>query len=117
MSYYDSAESFYHGVLLTLMQLNEQFFCASNRESGDGRFDIMAKRKIAWDLAFVLEVKISEKDSDMMNDAREGIAQILENQYVKDLQREEYQKIMTYAVAFCRKRCRVIQGKTFSGSR
>ena len=50
MSYYDSKEAFYHGILLTLMQLNTAYFCSSNRESGSGRFDIQCKQRTKRDL-------------------------------------------------------------------
>ncbi len=114
MSFYDTAEAFYHGVLLTLMQLNRNYLCTSNRESGQGRFDIMAKQRTRWDLAFVMEAKVSKKPSDMLSDAREGAKQIAEKEYRTELQREGYGKIMTYSISFCEKRCRVVQGETFS---
>lgn len=113
MSFYDTTEAFYHGVLLSLMQLNRRYLCDSNRESGLGRFDIMAKHLLSWNLAYVLEVKISEKTSEMLTDAREGAKQIVEKEYYKELQREGYQKILTYSVSFCQKRCRVVQGPTY----
>lgn len=112
MSYYDTVEAFYHGVMLTLMQLNRRFLCVSNRESGKGRFDIMAKQQTAWNLAYILEIKVSDTPADMAHDARKGLKQITDKAYVTDLQTEGYRKIMTYSLAFCEKRCRVIQGET-----
>ena len=114
MSYYDTVEAFYHGVLLILMQLNRKYLCTSNRESGMGRFDILAKQKTRWDLAFILEAKVSKMPSVLLSDARQGVKQIAEKEYCADLQREGYGKIMTYSIAFCEKRCRVVQGETFS---
>jgi len=96
------------------MQLNRNYLCTSNRESGQGRFDIMAKQRTRWDLAFVMEAKVSKKPSDMLSDAREGAKQIAEKEYRTELQREGYGKIMTYSISFCEKRCRVVQGETFS---
>ncbi|MBQ9211466.1 MAG: AAA family ATPase [Clostridia bacterium] len=113
MSYYDTAEAFYHGVLLTLMQLNRNYLCKSNRESGMGRFDILAKQRTRWDLAFILEAKVSKAPTEMLSDARQGTKQITEKGYCAELQREGYEKIMTYSISFCEKRCRVVQGETF----
>ena len=113
MSYYDTAEAFYHGVLLTLMQLNRNYLCKSNRESGRGRFDILAKQRTRWDLAFILEAKVSKAPTEMLADARQGAKQIAEKGYCTELQREGYEKIMTYSISFCEKRCRVVQGETF----
>ena len=114
MSFYDTVEAFYHGVLLTLMQLNKNYLCTSNRESGSGRFDILAKQKTRWDLAFILEAKVSKAPSEMLSDARQGAKQIAEKEYCAELQREGYGKIMTYSISFCEKRCRVVQGETLT---
>jgi len=115
MSFYDTVEAFYHGVMFALMQLNPEYLCTSNRESGNGRFDIQCKQKLDWEKAFVLEFKVSGKPGDMLKDAKRAAEQISEKEYVADLMAEGYEKIMTYGFAFCEKRCRVVQGKTFSG--
>ncbi|MBR2287541.1 MAG: AAA family ATPase, partial [Clostridia bacterium] len=114
MSYFDSAEAFYHGVLLTLMQLSRDYLCTSHRERGMGRFDILAKQKTRWNLAFLLEVKVSKASSDMLSDARLGAKHIAKEAYCSELQREGYGEIMTYGISFCEKRCRVFQGETFT---
>jgi hypothetical protein len=112
MSYYDTTEAFYHGVLLTLMQLNGDYFCESNRESGNGRFDVMARRKVRQDLAFILEVKVSSVTEEMVSDAEKAAAQIEEKKYFMTLQQLRYRRIMTYGIAFSRKTCVICQGKT-----
>ena len=113
MSYYDTAEAFYHGVMLALMQLNREYRCESNRESGSGRFDIQCKQRARWYLAYVLEFKVSRSMSDLQKDAEKAAAQIQEKGYVSNLQAEGYEKIMTYGFAFCEKRCAVVLGKTY----
>ena len=115
MSYYDTVEAFYHGVTMTLMQLNQRYVCTSNRESGAGRFDVQCKQKRKWKLAFVLEFKISGKPKEMIKDAKEAALQIKNKNYVSDLLQEGYEKVMTYGFAFCEKRCRVIKGETYGG--
>ena len=40
----------------------------------------------------------------------------LKKEYVKELLREGYRTVKTYSLAFCEKRCRVIQGKTIQES-
>ena len=51
----------------------------------------------------------------MLTDAKNGAKQITEKEYCRELQREGYEKIMTYSLSFCQKRCRVVQGETASG--
>ena len=110
MSYYDTVEAFYHGVMLALMQLNTDYLCVSNRESGSGRFDLQCKQRKKWKLAYLLEFKISNTPAEMLTDAKKAAEQILEKEYMANLQAEGYEKIMTYGFAFCEKRCRVVQG-------
>ena len=115
MSYFDTIEAFYHGVTLALMQLNQNYVCTSNRESGSGRFDIQCKQKRRWKLAFVLEFKVSDLPRHMIRDAHEAVSQIKDKNYVSDLLQEGYEKVMTYGFAFCGKRCRVTRGETYNG--
>ena len=95
------------------MQLNTAYICQSNREAGQGRFDLMCKQRTRWELAFLMEFKVSGKPGDMLRDAEKAANQIEEKQYLQDLQEEGYRKIYSYGLAFCQKRCRVFQGKTW----
>ena len=116
LSYYDTVEAFYHGVLLTLMQLNQSYHCTSNRESGNGRFDIQCRQKARLNLAFILEVKVSENRQNMLRDAQKGAAQIKMKRYAAELEREGYKQILTFGIAFCEKTCRIVQGPAFGTS-
>ncbi len=111
MSYYDTVEAFYHGVTLTLMQLNPDYLCTSNREAGSGRFDVQCRKARDWNLAFILEFKISDGSEDMLSDAKAAARQIRAKRYVAELKREGYKKIITYGIAFCGKKCRVVLGE------
>ena len=116
MSYFDTAEAFYHGILLALLQQNRRYVCTSNRESGDGRFDLSVKQRTRWDQAFVLEVKVSDSPTQLLKDSKTALTQIEANAYVTELLREGYKTIQTFGLAFCKKRCRVAKGKTFEGT-
>ncbi len=110
MSYFDTLEAFYHGVMLALLQLNPEYECQSNREAGDGRFDIQCRQRTRWNLAFLLEFKVSDTIKNMTRDAEKAAAQIAEKRYMTDLQEEGYRTIYAYGFSFCKKRCRVAQG-------
>ena len=110
LSYYDSVEAFYHGALLSILQMNRTFLCASNRESGTGRFDIQCKRASRRDLAYILEVKVSNKKSNMLADAKRAVKQARVRRYTAEAEREGYRRVIVYGIAFCEKTCRVVSG-------
>ena len=114
ISYYDTLEAFYHGVLLTLMASNQDYMVSSNRESGLGRFDIESKLRYDLDDAIALEVKVASSLAEMAKLAEEAAKKIEKMKYVVDLLREGYEKVYTYGIAFFGKTCRVCAGKVYA---
>ena len=59
ISFYDASnESFYHGLLLGLCAiLDDKYRIVSNRESGDGRFDIQMIPRISQLPGILIELK------------------------------------------------------------
>ncbi|MBQ9009701.1 MAG: AAA family ATPase [Clostridia bacterium] len=110
ISYYDTQEAFYHGMLLALMASNQDYMVSSNREAGLGRFDIESKLRYDPDDAIALEVKVASSPSEMEILSAEAAKQIERKKYVTDLLREGYEKIYTYGIAFYGKTCRVCAG-------
>ncbi|WP_373216463.1 AAA family ATPase [Ruminococcus sp. 5_1_39BFAA] len=110
ISFYDSAENFYHGFLAGILNQSEKYLVKSNRESGNGRSDIMVKSPSLRGRAFVLELKVSDSMDSMEKDAGEAVQQIYEKGYMEELRTEGYRKISCYGVAFYRKDCEVRYG-------
>lgn len=110
ISFYDSAENFYHGFLAGILNQSEKYLVKSNRESGNGRSDIMVKSPSLRGRAFVLELKVSDSMDSMEKDAGEAVRQIYEKGYMEELRTEGYRKISCYGVAFYRKDCEVRYG-------
>ena len=111
MSYYDTLEAYYHGVLLALLTLNGAYRVDSNRESGKGRFDLQAKERVKLEHAIVIEVKISRTARAMAKDAARGAAQARTKRYAAEVLRDGYKQVRTYGIAFFEKECRVCAGK------
>ncbi len=111
ISFYDSAENFYHGFLTGILSQSEDYLVKSNRESGAGRSDIMIKSPSLRGRSFVLELKVSEKIDDLETDAKKALQQIYGKKYMEELHREGYRKIDCYGIAFYRKDCEVRFGK------
>lgn len=118
VSYHDtSTESFYHGFLLGMSAVMNQYYeLTSNRESGEGRYDIQLKPKIKKYPGFLIEVKAASKDltdgaeaDRALNDlALQGLEQIKQKQYASELKRYGCERIIQMGVAFYKKKCKVV---------
>lgn len=111
ISFYDSAENFYHGFLTGILSQSSQYRVKSNRESGNGRSDIMVKSPSLRGRSFILEVKVSDNIDELETDAEEALRQIYEKKYMEELRTEGYRKIDCYGIAFYRKDCEVRFGR------
>ena len=111
ISFYDSAENFYHGFLTGILSQSENYLVKSNRESGNGRSDIMVKSPSLRGRSFVLELKVSGSIADLENDAEKALQQIYDKRYMEELRAEGYRKIDCYGISFFRKDCEVRFGK------
>ena len=111
ISFYDSAENFYHGFLAGILSQSENYLVKSNRESGSGRSDIMVKSPSLRGRSFVLELKVSNSIDDLERDAEKALQQIYDRKYAEELRTEGYRRIDCYGVSFFRKDCEVRFGK------
>ena len=110
ISFYDSAENFYHGFLTGVLSQSDKYLVKSNRESGNGRSDIAVKSPSLRRKAFVLEIKVSDCMEDLAKDADIAIKQIYDKGYMNELHSEGYQDVICYGIAFYRKDCEVRLG-------
>ena len=114
ISYMDSYENFYHGFMVGILTGSNEFIIKSNRESGDGRSDILMRTGDVFEKAFVIELKTVKQEGrkpvtmEMMDTAaEEAIKQIDDLHYADSLLEEGYGNIGRYGISFFRKRCRV----------
>ena len=111
ISFYDSAENFYHGFLTGILSQSENYLVKSNRESGNGRSDIMVKSPSLRGRSFIVEVKVSDSIDDLEKDAEMALQQVYDKRYMEELRAEGYKKIDCYGVSFFRKDCEVRFGE------
>ena len=107
ISYHDEKEQYYHGFLAGLLSGFKGYNLKSNRESGDGRPDLLLMEKRKREIAIIIEVKDTKNFSELENLCDEALAQIEENRYEAELKQESYKKIIKYGIAFCGKTCMV----------
>lgn len=107
ISFYDTKESFYHGFMMGLLNGMEDYYAYSNREAGDGRYDICLKSMEVKKPVVILELKIAASYADMEDKSRRAIEQIEMKHYEEDLARDGYENVLCYGVAFYKKNCRI----------
>lgn len=76
----------------------------SNIETGDGRSDIKYLLVNKEKRGFILELKVV-KDKDLYDTVVEGCNQIIEKRYLEGEKVRGYQDIISYGIAFDKKRC------------
>ena len=105
ISFYDYQESYYHGFLAGMLKNIGNYIVQSNRESGNGRPDILLKYPSVRGKAVIIELKVSKTYQGLEEKCDEALRQIEEQRYEEALRQEGYQNIMKYGVAFYRKEC------------
>lgn len=104
----DRKESFYHGMLLGLLQYEDNWDVESNVESGEGYSDILIRTQ--EDIGVVIEIKYAE-DGNLKKGCSDALRQIEEKRYDAALRKDGIEKIVKYGIAFYKKRCRVVLEK------
>ena len=104
ISYYDYAENFYHGFMAGLLVNIGGYRVKSNRESGNGRPDIVMQTvQVRKGRVILLELKIADSIAEMEAACDRGLAQIEEQRYAEPFITEGYPEVKKYALSFARK--------------
>ncbi len=105
ISYFDYAESYYHGFLTGLLKNSGRYSILSNRESGTGRPDIILKEKKFMGRAIIIELKAAKTFAEMEAKCAEALAQIDSQNYAEPLIADGYRPILKYGIALYKKGC------------
>ncbi|MCL1998231.1 MAG: ATP-binding protein [Turicibacter sp.] len=90
-------------ILLCAYGDSKKCYPTSNRESGDGRYDVFIERKEAY---YIFELKSSEKAEGLADDAAAALRQINEKRYGVEL--DEDKRLVRIGLAFFGKQCAVV---------
>lgn len=86
-------ENSYHLILLGMFShLSNNYWILSNRESGEGRYDICLKAKDKKHFSAIIEVKASSEKVD------DALKQIVDKDYTRELENEGYTNIIRLAI-------------------
>ncbi|MEE0397309.1 MAG: AAA family ATPase [Lachnospiraceae bacterium] len=115
ISFYDAGtEYFYHGLMLGLIALmDNRYKIKSNRESGDGRYDISMFPKEERNPGIIMELKwkkaLSTEELDRL--AEDAFAQIEDMRYDSEMKEEGIKEILKFGIAFTGKKVCIKTGK------
>lgn len=100
-------ENFYHGILLGILGIKENWIVRSNRESGEGYSDILIETDDTA-MGIVIEMKYAE-DGNLQKAAEKALKQIESKQYEEALYDEGIEHILRYGIACYKKRCKILR--------
>ena len=110
-SHFDTAkEDFFHGIVLCLCALTGGYYTTSNREAGDGRYDIQMLPYDRSRPGMLIELKAERGCSSerLKALAQEGLEQIRDRNYCVDLLSHGVGTIFLYSVAFSGKDVEIV---------
>ncbi|MCD8122957.1 MAG: ATP-binding protein [Clostridiales bacterium] len=99
-------ESFYHGLLLGILGFKDGWSVDSNRESGDGYYDIAIEIEDE-EIGIVIEVKYAEK-AQFEQECKKALKQINDNDYTAELKNDGMRTLLKYGVACYKSQCKVV---------
>lgn len=109
ISCFDGAtESFYHGMMLGLAAgMSSRYYIRSNRESGDGRFDLVLEPKLCTLPGIIMEFKAVKEEEALHTSAEEALQQINLKHYDTDFLDRGIHDIVKYGIAFAGKKVEI----------
>ena len=111
VSSYDTVgENFYHGLVLGLCAtLDNRFYITSNRESGEGRYDICLCPKDGKLPGILIELKAAKdcSEDELKELSEKALAQIDNRKYETELTVKGVRNILKYGVAFSGKKVQI----------
>lgn len=113
VSSFDTAgENFYHGFMLGLCALLGGCFITSNRESGDGRYDIQLKpiKKNLPGILIELKAEKNCTEEQLKKLSKTALKQMIDKKYDAEMVAAGIENIYKYGVAFSGKKVEIVVG-------
>ena len=103
-------ENFYHGFMLGLCALLSNAYVTSNREAGDGRYDIQLLPRQKTFPGIIIELKAAKniQGEQLKRLAETALAQIKIKHYTAELEQKGVSVIYKYGVAFSGKHVEIV---------
>lgn len=107
-----SDEGFYHGMMLGLYAImNNRYVVTSNRESGEGRYDIQMKPYDMKMPGILVELKVlrdkQPTEEKLQALSQKALSQIQEKHYSDEMTGSGIKSILMLGIAFCQKQTEI----------
>ncbi len=99
-------ESFYHGLLLGILGFKDGWSVDSNRESGEGYYDIAVEIEDEG-IGIIIEVKYAE-NAQFEQECKKALKQINDNDYTAELREDGMCNLLKYGIACYKSQCKVV---------
>lgn len=120
VSYYDTmGENFYHGLTLGLCAvMDSSYRIVSNREAGDGRYDICMHPKKGNLPGIIIEFKAAKNASedDLKKLSQKALRQIDDRHYASEFSDGDVSSVLKYGIAFSGKNVEIAAESDFHGT-
>ena len=90
--------------------MSSRYYIRSNRESGEGRFDLVLEPKVHSLPGIIMEFKATKNDAGLSASADEALKQIEDKHYDTDMKDRGIKEIVKYGIAFAGKNVRIANG-------
>lgn len=106
-----AAEGFYHGMMLGLAAgMSSRYYIRSNRESGEGRFDLTLEPKVHSMPGIIMEFKANSEGENLSESALNALKQIDGRHYETEMKDRGIHDIVKYGIAFEGKKVQIKRG-------
>lgn len=90
--------------------MSSKYYIRSNRESGEGRFDLVLEPKVHSLPGVIMEFKATRDAVDLSTSAAAALKQIEDKHYDVDMKDREIKEIVKYGIAFSGKNVEIAKG-------
>ena len=90
--------------------MSSRYYIRSNRESGEGRFDLVLEPKVNYLPGIIMEFKAAKDQTDLSVFAEAALKQIEDKAYDTDMKDRGIKEIVKYGIAFAGKSVEIAMG-------
>lgn len=102
------SEKFYHVFIIGLVAiLQEKYYIKSNRESGEGRYDLSLEPRDRRKAGLLLGFKVANSEEELNKKVEEALEQMESKKYATEMKERDILNILGFGIAFYGKKVKI----------